>query len=118
MSRLAALALMLVAFLAGCGRPDPTLILGKWRAESFVVEGLKLPIAPNIEVTRSELILRTPEGKPFQRLPISAIAAEGDRIELEFRDAFGVGLVFTVESKDRIRFGVPLTPMNVIYLRE
>ena len=77
------LVMVLVAWGSGCSRPDPTVILGKWKAESYPFEGLKIPLAPNIKVTRNELVLLNPDGMPFQRFQLSAIKAEGDEIDLE-----------------------------------
>ena len=49
--------LVLLLLLVACSKPDPTIILGNWRAESFTIDSLKLPIAPSFEVTRNEMIL-------------------------------------------------------------
>ena len=107
----------LLFLLVSCSKPDPTLILGNWRAESFTIDSLKLPIAPSFEVTRNEMILKSPDGVPFQKLPLAAIRAEDTTIEIEFRDGFGVALVFIVDSRDRIRFKVPLMPFDIAYRR-
>lgn len=107
----------LLVCLVSCSKPDPTVILGNWRAESFTIDSLKLPIAPSFEVTRNEMILKAPDGVPFQRLALAMIRAEGQNVELEFRDGFGVSLVFIVDSKDRIRFKVPLMPLDIAYKR-
>ncbi len=114
-ARLAGLTLLVC--LVSCSKPDPTVILGNWRAESFTIDSLKLPIAPSFEVTRNEMILKSPDGVPFQRLALATIRAEGQNVELEFRDGFGVALVFIVDSRDRIRFKVPLMPLDIAYKR-
>lgn len=111
------LALMVMLSLSGCGKPDPTVILGNWRAESFKLESLKLPIAPSFEVTRNELILKSPDGVPFQKLPLAAIRAKGQTIELEFQNGFGVSVEFVVDSRDRVHFKVPLTIFDIAYDR-
>jgi hypothetical protein len=104
--------------LVGCAKPDPTIILGKWRAESFKVDSLLLPIAPSFEVTRNELVLMTPNGEAPRKLPLSAIRAKEQSIELEFRDGYGVGIQFIVESKDRVHFIVPLASFDIVYNRQ
>jgi hypothetical protein len=109
--------LVLLAILLGCSKPDPTIILGNWRAESFKLEGVKLPIAPSFEVTRNEMILKSPDGVPFQKLPLAAIKADNHEIELEFRNGFGVSLVFVVDSRDRVRFKIPMTGLHVAFDR-
>ena len=103
--------------LMACTRPDPTIILGKWRADSFALESLKLPIAPNFEVTRNQLILKSPDGSLVQALALSEIRAERDSIELEIKDALGISLVFTVEGPNRIHFKVPFVGTNISYSR-
>lgn len=114
-SFLAAILLAIGGVLAACSRPDPTVILGNWRADSFAIEGLKVPLAPNFEVTRSQLILKTPDGVPLQALPLSQIRADGDTIELEFKDGLGVSLVFKVERANRVHFKVPLIGVDIAY---
>ena len=109
--------LVLLLLLVACSKPDPTIILGNWRAESFAIDSLKLPIAPSFEVTRNEMILKSPSGEVLQKLPLAAIKAEGQTIELEFRDGLGVAIVFIVESRDRIRFKVPLVGLTIAYNR-
>lgn len=113
--RISGLALLLS--LIACSSPDPTVILGNWRAESYTIDSLKLPIAPSFEVTRNEMILKSPDGVPFQRLALAAIKAEGKTVELEFRSGVGVSIVFVVDSRDRIRFIVPLVGFTVAYNR-
>lgn len=111
------LCLVFISLLGACSKPDPAIILGNWRAESFRFEGLKLPIAPSFEVTQNELILKSPDGVPFQKLPLSVIRATGQTIELEFQNGFGVGVEFVVDSRDRIHFKVPLMPFDIAYNR-
>ena len=107
----------LVLAIAGCSKPDPTIILGSWRAQSFQLESLKLPISPSFEVTRNELILKSPDGVLVQKIPLNAIRAEGKNIELEFKNGFGVSVEFIVESRDRIHFIVPIVAFDVAYDR-
>lgn len=110
-------AIALLVLLVGCSKPDPTVILGNWRAESFKLDSLNLPIAPSFEVTRNELILKAPDGTLIQKLPLAAIKAEGKTIEIEFRDGLGVSLTFNVDSRDRISFKVPLIGYLITYNR-
>lgn len=103
--------------LAACSRPDPTIILGSWRAEGLLLGSLKLPIGPDFEVTRNDLILKSPDGTVMQRVALAAIRAQGDTIELEFRDGFGAAVVFAVDTRDRIRFRVPLLGTEIPFRR-
>lgn len=111
------MAVLVVTLLAGCLKPDPTVIIGNWRAESFAVDSFKLPIAPNFEVTRNEMVLKSPDGAVLKRLPLSAIRAVGDTIELEFVDGFGMALVFVVEDRNALRFKVPMVPLTITFRR-
>lgn len=113
-----AIVLSTGGMLIACSKPDPTIILGKWKADSFANESLKIPIAPNIEVTRNQLILRTPDGTSIQSLALSAIRAEKDSIELEVKDALGISLIFTVESPSRIHFKVPFVGADITYFKQ
>ena len=110
-------ALSLLLLFTGCTKPDATVILGNWRAESFAINSLRLPIAPSFEMTRNEMILKSPDGATLQKLPLSGIRAQGKNIEIKFRDGFGVSLVFIVESSDTVRFKVPLTLFDIVYKR-
>jgi hypothetical protein len=110
--------LILALLLAGCSRPDPTVILGNWKADSFAIEGLKVPIAPNFEVTRNQLILKSPDGTPVQALALAQIRAESDKIELEFKDGLGISLEFTVERADRVHFKMPFIGTNIAYSKQ
>ncbi len=92
-------------------------VLGSWRAESFTIDSLKLPIAPSFEVARNEMILKSPDGVPFQKLSLSSIKAEGQTIELEFRNGLGVSVEFVVDSRNRIHFTIPLAGFTIVYNR-
>ncbi len=108
-------AIAVICILAACSKPDPSLILGQWKADSFAFDSLKVPIAPNIEITRNQLILKTPDGTPIQVLALAAIRADRDNIELEIEDALGVSLVFSIESPNRIHFQVPFIGADIAY---
>lgn len=108
---------VLALLLVGCSKPDPTIILGTWRAESFKLDSLNLPIAPNFEVTRNEMILKLPDGTSIQRLQLASITADKQSIALEFKDGMGVSIEFDVVTKDRIHFRVPLLGFPITYNR-
>jgi hypothetical protein len=110
--------LSLCGWLASCSQPDPTIILGKWKADAFALEGLRIPLAPDFEVTRSQLILRSPDGTALQSLALARITAAGDTIELEFKDGLGISLAFTVERSDRVHFKVPLLGTDIAYSKQ
>ena len=104
--------------LAGCSKPDPTVIIGSWKAESFAFESLRVPLAPNLEITRNHLILKSPDGTLIQKLALASIQAKKDRIELELKDGFVVSLEFTLENADRVHFKVPLIGTDIAFVRQ
>jgi len=103
--------------LVACSKPDPSVILGSWRAESFKLDSINLPIAPHFEMTRNELILKSPDGAILQKIPLAALRARDNIIEVELKDGFGISFEFLVESRDRIQFKVPLMPFSIVYNR-
>ncbi len=111
------IGLIVTIALVACSKPDPTILIGNWRAESFKLESINLPIAPSFEMTRNELILKSPDGTVIQKLPLAAMRAQEKTIEVEFKNGLGVSIEFIIDSKDRIRFKVPLTPLDIIYNR-
>jgi hypothetical protein len=111
------IALIVGCVLFGCAKPDPTVILGKWKADSFAFDSLKFPLAPNIEVTRNELLLLSPDGSLIQALPLAQIRAEKDTVEIELKDALGISLIFKVESANRVHFRVPVIGADLAYTK-
>lgn len=107
----------LLAMLVACAKPDPSVILGNWRTESFKLDSLNLPIAPNFEVTRNELILKSPDSTILEKLPLAALRAKDKSIEIEFKNGLGVSIEFLVDTKDRVRLKVPFMPIDIVYNR-
>jgi hypothetical protein len=92
---------------AGCTKEDGSKILGRWRAERFEVMSLKLPIGPELTISRDKLIA----GEDLQ-LPIQAISQHGDEVTL---DSGNVGFSFYFVEPDRMYLKVPL--IDRIYYR-
>ena len=107
----------LLVLVGGCTRPDPTIALGKWRAEAYQFGGFKIPIPADFEVTRSEVRWLSPTGEVLQSLPLEAIRATKDTIELDVKDGYGVGFKFAIETRDRLVFVVPVIGKTVTFLR-
>jgi hypothetical protein len=99
--RLAFLAL-LVLVLSSCSKGDGTRIFGHWHADRFKLQGLYIPIGPDIVITEHELhVLDTDV-----HVPIGSISEEGNEVVVNLPAA--VGLSFYFEDTDRMFFDVPL----------
>lgn len=94
-------AMLAAAVLLACGKSDGNRILGHWRAERFVAQGISVPMGPEFEVTPSAV--RSPDGEI--EIPISAITAKGDDVTLE--GPLSLGLSFHFEDADRISLDLP-----------
>jgi hypothetical protein len=101
-------AALAIAVLAGCGKQDGSAILGQWHAERLDVMGLKLPIGPDLTISRDKLATQAGE------MPITAIEQDGDEIVLD--TTLGLGLTFHVVDADRIYIQFPL--IDRIYYRK
>lgn len=101
------LAALGAAALAGCARQDGSAVLGRWHAERFDLMGLKLPIAPDITISRDKLVMEGSE------LPIAAITQDGDEVVLDTTG--GIGLTLHVVDQDRMYVQLPF--VDRIYFR-
>lgn len=98
---------LLAATLAGCSKQDGSVILGQWHAERLDLMGLKLPIAPDLAISRDKLSMQG------QDLPITQIEQDGDEVVID--TAGGIGLTWHVVDEDRIYVKFPL--LDRIYYR-
>ena len=106
------LILFAVLFLQGCNqRVDPQKIQGRWLAENFRFQGIKLPISPDLQISEAQLAL----GMGMDPVPLTGIESDGSEVTLQ--TAFGIDLVFSFESDDRIYFTVPLLGERIYYRR-
>ncbi len=97
--------------LNACNKPDGSRILGHWRAEKLSVQGLSIPIAPELLISRNQL--RSPDGT-FE-IFISSIKEDDNKVVLGI--PMGLGLSFQFVSSDRISFEVPLVGTKIFYQR-
>ncbi|KDB06535.1 hypothetical protein LIG30_4090 [Burkholderia sp. lig30] len=100
-SKLAAVLVALV-LAGGCSKQPGPSILGHWQAERMSVYSAKLPIGPDIVVSRDAMSL-TDSGAS---LSISKIEAGGDEATVDF--AHGIGVTFHFDGADRMYVQVPL----------
>lgn len=101
------LAALVAAALAGCAKQDGSAVLGRWHAERFDLMGLKLPIAPDITISRDKLVMEGSE------LPIEAITQDGDEVVLDTTG--GIGLTLHMVDQDRMYVQFPF--VDRIYFR-
>lgn len=94
-------AVLAAGLLMACSKPDGNRILGHWRAERFVTQGISVPMGPEFEVTPHAV--RSPDGDI--EIPISAITANGDEVTLE--GPLSLGLSFHFEDANRISVDLP-----------
>jgi hypothetical protein len=108
--RLAHIVLLVVAGTAmgGCAREDGSAILGKWRAERLEVMSLKLPVSPELDITRNNVAA----GNGIN-IPVAAITQKGNEVTLD-TDSM-IGMTFFFEGTDRMYLKVPV--MGKIYYR-
>ena len=104
----AALAMALVLAIQGCAKQDGSRILGHWRAERLAVMSLKLPVGPELHITRDRLASADNE----IALPIATITQDGDEVTLETAP---VGLSFHFVEPDRMYVELPF--VGKIYYR-
>ena len=105
-----ALSVLLLALVA-CGQSEPRNIEGYWVAENFRLQGLKLPIGPNLHITPHSMDF----GAGLATVPLVGI--ESHKNEITLKTEIGVDIVFAFESKDRIFFEVPLVGYRIYYQR-
>lgn len=105
-------AVAVAAALAACAKQDGSILLGQWHAERFDVEGLKLPIGPDLAIARDKLST----GNGDLGVTVTAIEQEGDEVVLDVSG--GIGLTFHMIDADRMYVQIPFIPvLNRIYYR-
>ncbi|WP_420997271.1 hypothetical protein ACKI2N_033320 [Cupriavidus sp. 30B13] len=102
-------AMLAAGLLMACSEPDGNRILGRWRAERFVAQGISMPMGPEFEVTPNAV--RSPGGDVD--VPISAITAKGNDVTLE--GPMSLGLEFHFENANRISLDLPF--VGKVYYR-
>jgi hypothetical protein len=100
-------ALLVAVALAGCAKQDGSVILGQWHAERFDVMGVKLPISPDLAISRNALSMSGSE------LPVTKIEQDGDQVVLD--TAGDIGLTFHMVDADRMYVEFPI--LDRIYYR-
>lgn len=104
-----AIVALTMALLAGCAKEDGSRIIGHWRAERFELMGLKLPLGPELEISRTMLAA----GETGVRMPLTGLSEDDDEVTLETEA--NIGLSFHFVEADRMYVEVPF--VDRIYYR-
>jgi hypothetical protein len=91
-----------LALLAACNSSEPERIIGHWEAENFKLDGIGLPIGPQLDIDAGTLRV----GGTAMSLPITRM--EGQRDEVRLVVPGGVDLTFRFDSRDRMHIDLPL----------
>lgn len=102
---------LLLAVTACSQRPDPRIIEGHWVAENFRIQSIKLPIGPDLFISKDSIGL----GSGMAPVQLTGIGADGSEVTL--KTEFGVDVVFAFENKDRMYFTVPFIGDRIYYQR-
>jgi hypothetical protein len=84
-----------------CSRPDPDRVLGHWVADSFKLQGLGLPIGPDIEITPRNLRLVASQTD----VPLRRILVHGN--DATVVTEVGVDVTFTFDDDDTMTTSIP-----------
>lgn len=88
--------------LSSCSKVDGTRIFGHWHADRFKLQGLYIPIGPDIVITEHELhVLETDI-----HVPIESISEKGNEVVVNLPASLGLSFYF--EDANRMFFDVPL----------
>lgn len=94
--------------LVGCAKQDGKNIIGKWRTERLQVMSVKLPIGPELDITRTSLA-----AGGGVSIPIAAITQDGDEVTLDTYSL--IGMTFYFVGPDRMYLNLPV--VGKIYYR-
>jgi hypothetical protein len=102
-------ALIALSALAGCSLFRAYPLVGSWRTDAFDVNGLKLPVGPEMTFTRDTVLVGG------ETLPIDHVDTAGDNVTVYLRS--GVGLSFVMEGRDHMHFVMPVIGSAIHYTR-
>lgn len=108
--RLAALAAMVpLTLAAGCSKSDGASVLGHWRAERMQVYSVKLPLGPDVVISKDAISSPGVDA----RIPLDGIERKGDEVVLDTSYGMGISLYFA--GPDRVYLKVPF--IGKVYYR-
>lgn len=108
--RLAAIAAMVPFVLAaGCSKSDGASVLGHWRAERMQVYSVKLPLGPDVVISKDAIASPGVDA----RIPLDGIERKGDEAVLD--TSYGIGISLYFVSPDRLYLNVPI--IGKVYYR-
>ncbi len=102
----------LLLAVTACGqRTDPNTIEGHWVADNFRIQGIKLPIGPDLFISKDSLGF----GTSLTSVQLNGIGANGSEVTLKTQ--YGLDIVFAFENNDRMYFTVPFSGDRIYYQR-
>ena len=112
-----ALCILFFLLIAGCTsseeqRIQKEHIYGNWEAESYDLDGLKIPLGAKIEVAPNKLNFIAGDSK--QEFQLSSITLEDeDQVVLSIKN--GIGITFHMLSPKKMYFQIPIIGTKIIY---
>ena len=114
---LKALWILCLILMAGCtSSEEPRIkkehIYGSWKAESYDLDGLKIPLGAKIEVTANQLNVVAGDSKQAFKLS-SILLEEQDQVVVSIEN--GIGITFHMLSPRKMYFQIPIIGTKIIY---
>ena len=88
---------------------------GHWKSEGLRVEGIGVPIAPDIRIFQDRMVLRSAAGKG-SKLPVKGLEVTWREVPVKLGHG-GITLVFEFEQADRVSFSIPFAATKLFYTR-
>lgn len=103
--------------MVGCSASDEQKIkkesiYGDWKAESYDLDGIKIPIGAAFEVTPKKLTMITGDSKQTFNLSKIDIEPE-DKIILNIEN--GIGITFHMVTPNKLYFQIPFIGTKIFY---
>lgn len=107
----------LFILISGCSlTEEPKIkkehIYGYWKAESYDLDGLKIPLGAKIEVSPNNLLVIA--GDSQQAFELNDISLEDDdQVVVSIKN--GIGITFHMLSPKKMYFQIPIIGTKIIY---
>jgi hypothetical protein len=114
---LRALWILCLLLMVGCtSSEEPRIkkehIYGNWKAESYDLDGLKIPLGAEIEVSAKKMLVIAGDSK--QEFVLSDISLDAeDQVVVSIEN--GIGITFHMLSPKKMYFQIPIIGTKIIY---